>query len=488
MRLILVLGDSLYPTYHKFRKSLCFMAEDYGLCTHFQYHKHKLILFLSAMRSFADSLGQYHDVVYVPLTEKNKNQSYEDKLLAVVQEKKINEIVTYKIEDHFFNKRIKKFCLKNNIKLRIKRSPGFYLSVSEFRQYKKKRQRLLMQDFYIHMRKRYNLLLKKDLPVGGSWSYDAENRKPLPKDIVLPDHIKIEPTSHTQDVQKLVNTLFSNHIGDVNNFWYPTTREQSLFWFHEFLKHRLELFGPYEDAISQKDHILFHSVLSPILNLGLLTPKECVTMALEFAKKNEVSLPSIEGFIRQIIGWREFMRGMYHTQTMEYNYFSHTRVLSQKWYDGTTGLDPVDHAIHSVTQYGYSHHIERLMILGNAMLLCEIDPAQVYKWFMEFYVDSADWVMTPNVYGMSQYADGGSFATKPYISGSAYVCRMSDFPKGEWCDIWDALYWNFIHKHEDEFTKNPRMSLMVRQWHRKSSSQKESLLKTASDFLQTLDE
>jgi len=234
---------------------------------------------------------------------------------------------------------------------------------------------------------------------------------------------------------------------------------------------------------------LFHSLLTASLNIGLLTPDQVVERTLAFAEDHRVPLNALEGFIRQIIGWREFMRAVYllkQDQERKTNFFKHTRRLPSSFYTGTTGLDPVDIVIKRLGQYAYAHHIERLMVLGNAMLLCEIDPTEVYRWFMEMFIDAYDWVMVPNVYGMSQHADGGLITTKPYISSSHYIRKMSDFPEGDWCEIWDGLYWRFIHKHRDFFDQNPRMKVMTNQLDRMGKARLSAHLTVANRFLDSL--
>ena len=252
----------------------------------------------------------------------------------------------------------------------------------------------------------------------------------------------------------------------------------------QFLKDKLNLFGDYEDAVSKKSNILFHSALSPIINLGLITPSEILEKIKKIEKK--VRINSLEGYVRQIIGWREFMRGIYQNYDKHLentNFFNHKNKMKISWYNGTTGLDPLDHSIKNALNYGWSHHIERLMILANIMNLCQIHPNQVYKWFMEMFVDSSDWVMAPNVYGMGLFSDGGIFATKPYICGSSYFLKMMDFKKGEWCNIMDGLYWNFINKNRKFFLKNPRLSMMVRVFDKIKNERKKIILKAAEKFI-----
>lgn len=246
-------------------------------------------------------------------------------------------------------------------------------------------------------------------------------------------------------------------------------------------------FGDYEDAIVQDEEILFHSCLSPLLNIGLLTPRQVIDETIKFNKKHKVPLNSLEGFIRQLIGWREFIRGIYHTvgeKQRKRNFFKHNRKLSTPFYQGTTGVTPIDVAIKKVLKNGYVHHIERLMVLGNFFLLCGISPNEVYRWFMELFIDSYDWVMVPNVYGMSQYSDGGMMTTKPYFSGSNYILKMSDFKKAPWCEVWDALFWEFLIKHDRFFAKQPRLSFLHQ--HSKKKRRDPQLHKLAQSFLDRL--
>jgi deoxyribodipyrimidine photolyase-related protein len=251
----------------------------------------------------------------------------------------------------------------------------------------------------------------------------------------------------------------------------------------------LQEFGPYEDAVVADENILHHSVLTPMLNVGLLTTQQVVDETVAFAAKHNVPLNSLEGFIRQVIGWREFIRGVYEvkgTEERTKNYWKFKRKIPLTFWTGNTGIPPIDSTIKKILQTGYCHHIERLMVLGNFMLLCEFDPDDVYRWFMEMFIDAYDWVMVPNVYGMSQFADGGLMATKPYISGSNYLMKMSDYPKGDWQKIWDALFWRFMHTHREFFLKNPRLGMLVKTFDKMEESKKNGHLKLAGDFLKRL--
>jgi len=483
-KLALILGNCLFPDHSLLqpdKHTLFFMAEDAGLCTHFKYHKHKLILFLAAMRSHHDEISKDYPVKYWKLTNANQEMSYEGKLEETLQTySQIDTLITYDIEDHFFDKRLRKFCKKMNLTLKVVDSPGFITTKQEFGTHLKEH-KPYMHTFYQWQRKRLDILVDENKkPLHSKWSFDSENRKKLPENIQIPPQPESDPTEHTREVAKLIENLFAEHPGDTKNFNWATTRRAALYRLDDFLKNRFEKFGPYEDAIDQKRNWLFHSVLSPYLNMGLITPDEVVDKAVEYAEKNDIHYPSLEGFVRQIVGWREFMRGMYHTHDLAKNHFNHKRKMKKCWYEGTTGIPPLDDSIQKAVTHGYTHHIERLMILGNIMLLTGLHPDEVYRWFMEMYVDSSDWVMVPNVYGMSQFADGGTFATKPYIGGSNYILKMSNYSKGEWTDTVDGLYWQFIEHNRNLFKNNQRMRMMVSMLDKMNTDKKDKIFKAAT--------
>jgi deoxyribodipyrimidine photolyase-related protein len=271
-------------------------------------------------------------------------------------------------------------------------------------------------------------------------------------------------------VRALIATHFGTNPGELGPLWIPFDHAGSDAWLQRFLQERLDGFGPFEDALSQRHATLHHSLLSPLLNIGLLTPAGVIEATLVHAQIRQegaqpVPIASLEGFLRQVIGWREFVRGIdrVHGQRQAgSNFWNHQRRLAPCWHDGNIGLPPLDAAIKRLNRLGYNHHIERLMVISNLMLLCEIHPGEVHRWFMERYLDAYEWVMGPNVYGMGQMSDGGIFATKPYICGSNYILKMGDFKRGPWCEIWDGLYWRFIDRHREFFQANPRLSMMVR--------------------------
>ncbi len=491
MKLFFLLGNQLFSEKYleKFRKDhIFFMAEDYQLCTYEKHHKQKILLFLSAMRSHADKLKKNKfKIEYSTIEDKTFKLDYLEKLKKILKSKKISEVSSFEIEDKFFEKKIIKFFKKEKIQWNIIQTPMFLNSRENFKKYLSKSKKPFMAVFYKDTRKELNILMTKDgNPEGGKWSFDEENRNKLPKNITIPKFPKINETSHTKKLRPIIEKIFKDHPGSTREFWFATEYGDVVKLLNFFIKEKSNLFGDYEDAVDQKDNILFHSALSPYINLGLITPELIIKKVLDFHIKHKIRLNSLEGYIRQVIGWREFMRGIYQSYSDEMengNFFNHNRKMKKSWYEGSTGLPPLDHAIKNALNYGWSHHIERLMILSNIMNLCEIKPTIVYKWFMEMFVDSSDWVMVPNVYGMGLFSDGGIFATKPYICGSSYFMKMMDFKKGDWCNIMDGLYWRFIDRNRKFFLRNPRLSMMVRIFDKMKTDRKKLILSAADKFI-----
>ena len=491
MKLFFILGNQLFPLKYidRYKKDhLFFMSEDRGLCTYEKHHKQKILLFLSSMRSYADELNKNkYNLKYYKIEDKEFNDDYITKVKKTIYSNKITEVSSFEIEDKLFEKKIQDFLKKEKIIWNIISTPMFLNSRTEFNDYLKKSKKPFMANFYKEVRRKSGILMGADQnPIGGKWSFDEDNRNKMPKDIVVPKFPIISETSHTKKLKPIIEKVFKNHPGSTNNFWFATSYNEVIKLTDFFIKNKLNLFGDYEDAVDQSNNILFHSSLSPYINLGLITPELLIKKVLEFHKKEKIRLNSLEGYIRQVIGWREFMRGIYQnfSDVMEKkNFFNHKRKMKKSWYEGTTGLPPLDHAIQNAKNYGWSHHIERLMILSNIMNLCEIKPAVVYKWFMEMFVDSSEWVMVPNVYGMGLFSDGGIFATKPYICGSSYFMKMMDFKKGDWCNTMDGLYWRFIDKNRSFFLKNPRLSMMVRVFDKMKLDRKKMILAEAEKFI-----
>ncbi len=487
----LVLGDQLFSP-DRFKGAApaigsVFMAEDHGLCTHYRYHQQKLVLFLSAMRhQAAEFRAAGFDVHYRELPRTGPDPAYLAKLEQWLGSKKISELHSFEVSDRFFELELGKRLEALGVAWTRHPTPGFLTPRSEFEAYLRSTKKPFMKTFYERQRRRLEILMDPDGdPEGGQFSFDEDNRESLPDDVKIPKRHFADPDPVTLEVIRLVASRFSDHPGKASEFALPTTRAGAREWLAEFIAHRLREFGPYEDALSSRDPFLFHSLLTPFLNTGLLEPGEVVTAVLAAWKKRKLPLNSIEGFIRQVIGWREFIFGIdrnFGQKQWETNHWDHHRLLTDHWYDGTTGLPPLDEVIRKLNRHAYSHHIERLMITGNLMLTCEIHPHEAYRWFMELHIDSADWVMGPNVFGMGIVSDGGVFATKPYLCGSNYWLKMGDYAKGEWCDVADGLYWGFIARHQKAFIKNPRMATIARSLDRMGSERREKILRAAEDF------
>ena len=489
--LFIILGNQLFPIneINDHKDSYFFMAEDYDLCTYEKHHKHKLILFLSSMRKYAFELQRKNfSLKYHKINKDNLKLTYEDKIQNFIKNKKISEIKMFEIEDKFFEKKIIKFCKRNQLKIKFLESPMFLNSRDNFKKYLSKVKKPFMASYYRQQRIEKNILIANNNPIGNKWSFDEENRKKLPNDLPIPNQLKFKDDDIVKDVKKIVNELFFHHPGNTNNYWLGSSRKDALKTVELFIKDKINNFGDYEDSVKKNSPFLFHSTLSPYLNLGLITPKEIITKILNSNKLKDIPINSLEGFVRQVIGWREFMRGIYQNYTDKLektNYFNHKRKLSDDWYKGTTGIDPIDDAINDLNRYGYAHHIVRLMHLSNVMTLSQLHPKEIYKWFMEMFVDSSDWVMSPNVYGMGTFSDGGIFSTKPYICGSNYIIKMSNYKKGNWSNIVDGLYWNFIHNNKEVLSKNPRMGMVMMSYRKLKGERKDYLLKIANEFIAT---
>lgn len=484
----LILGDQLFsPKLVPFlSESLIFMAEDRGLCLHYRYHRKKIAFFLSSMRSYRDELRALgFKVTYYSLDDDEQfSLPFLTKLKSFIADNKVTKLNLFEVDDKFFEKGLIDLSRDLGVELVIHPTPKFLVSRSDFKKYLASVKKPFMKTFYEKLRRERKILVYEDgSPHGGKWSFDTENRKALPANIKLPEYPA--PPILDEKLARQVNELFSDHPGTIEPFVYPTSRSAARHWLKDFLRYRLSEFGPYEDAISTRGDFLFHSVLSPLLNIGWLTPREVLIMVLSTYTENKPSLASVEGFVRQVLGWREFVNGIYRNYSEKQetsNFFNHHGRLKDCWYKGETGIPILDDTIKKADRLAYCHHIERLMVLSNFMLLCEVSPNESHRWFMEMFIDSADWVMGPNVYGMGQHSDGGIFTTKPYFCGSNYLRKMSSYPKGEWCEITDALYWDFVRKKRDFLGKNPRLGMMTRTLDRFSGDKKEKFERVAADF------
>ena len=449
-----------------------------------KFHKKKLAFQRSSLRSYQSFLTKKN--VKTKYIHYNNIKGDDNYLSEFISKNKVTKIHYVDTVDFILEKRLNNLgCEKEKYN-----SPNFLNSEDELKSYFNNRKSYFLNKFYIEQRKKFGLLLENNgNPLGGKWYLDHENRKRLPNNFIVPITKSYSSNDFIEEAVKYVEKNFPNNPGSLAGFWFPTNHHDSKLWFEDFLVTRFSLYGDYQDAIVKDDSFLFHSLLSPLINSGLLNPKYVLHRSIEFAEQNKIPLNSLEGFIRQILGWREFIRAVYIIDGVKQrnsNFFNNQNDLPKSFYDGTTGIEPIDITIKKLLQTSYNHHIERLMILSNFMLLCEIHPNQVYKWFMEMYIDSYDWVMVPNVYGMGQFADGGLMSTKPYISSSNYIKKMSDYKNGNWTSIWDGLFWRFIFKHKEYFSKNIRTVFMAKSLERMDKSKLHKHIDAAEKFLDSL--
>ncbi|MEM7487174.1 MAG: cryptochrome/photolyase family protein [Bacteroidota bacterium] len=468
-----------------------YLVEEYLFFKQYPFHKQKIAFHRASMKSYQAFLkSKKHKVHYVDAIDEKSDIR---KLIPKLKEEGIEHINYIDPTDNWLQKRIQQAGTENGIITKQFKSPLFLNSKEELASFfRKDKKKYHQTSFYTDERKKRNILLDSgEKPQGGKWTFDKENRKKYPAKKTPPPIQFPDANEFYKEAKAYVEENFSNHYGELTEHpLYPTNFETAKAWLNQFFEHRFMEFGTYEDAIVAEDSILNHSVLTPMLNVGLLTPSQIVDASLDYAEKNSVPINSTEGFVRQMIGWREFIRGMYEargTDERTRNFWGFTKKIPASFYNGTTGIYPVDQTIKKLLKTGYSHHIERLMVLGNFMLLCEFDPDEVYKWFMELYIDAYDWVMVPNIYGMSQFSDGGLMATKPYISGSNYLMKMSNYKKGEWQEVWDGLFWLFMDTHRNFFTQNPRLGMLVGTLDRMSPEKKDRLFNKAEQFLQSLE-
>lgn len=463
-----------------------YLIEEFLFFKQYKFHKQKLVFHRASMKYYENYLIEKHfKINYI---ESISDLSDIRKLIQQLHELGISEIKYFDVCDNWLEKRIAVSCKKHGINIVKFESPLFLNSTVDLNNYFGTKSKYFQADFYTQQRKLKNILIDNHKkPIGGKWSFDEENRLKYPKNKVAP---KVHfPTKNQYYLNAIdyVENHFKDNYGNISpTFIYPTTHIESENWLIQFFENRFREFGHFEDAIVQEESILNHSVLTPMLNVGLLTPAEIIDSAIEFSKKYNIELNSLEGFIRQIIGWREFIRGVYlfkGTQQRITNFWNFKNKIPKTFYNGTTGIEPIDETIKKIIETGYCHHIERLMVLGNFMLLCEFDPNEVYQWFMELFIDSYDWVMVPNIYGMSQFSDGGLMATKPYISGSSYVLKMSNYKKGHWSTVWDGLFWHFMNKHRNFFLSNPRIGMLIKTFDKMDDVKKETHLSNARKFL-----
>ena len=488
----LVFPNQLFENSPLFNNNFpCYLVEEYLFFKQYPFHKQKIAFHRSTMKKYADFLIKEMNI-NVHYIESIDSLSDIRFLLRKLKKNGVKHINYIDPVDSWIQKRLNHICNEQKISYEKFPSPLFINTESDLKDFfRRDKKKYHQTTFYKDQRKKYSILINADgKPTGGKWTFDIENRKKYPLKKVPPQVKFPDSDEYYEEAKLYVNKYFSDHYGTLSkNPIYPTSFETTKDWLHQFFEHRFFEFGDYEDAILKDNSILNHSVLTPMLNVGLIKPKEIIDECLNFVKINNIPINSSEGFIRQIIGWREFIRGIYIIKGGEErtkNFWKFDKKIPQSFYNGSTGIDPVDCTIKKILKTGYCNHIERLMILGNFMLLCEFDPNEVYRWFMELFIDSYDWVMVPNVYGMSQFSDGGLMASKPYISSSNYIIKMSNYGKGDWQSKWDGLFWRFMNLHRDFFLSNPRLGMLIRIFDKMPSNKKQKHIDEAEAFLDQL--
>jgi deoxyribodipyrimidine photolyase-related protein len=505
-RLILILGDQLdlqNAALKRFRRETdeIIMIESANEAQYVWSHKAKIALFLSAMRHFAKSLkDQKYPLTYI----QESSLSIVEVLREQILQKKISHLVCIEPGEWRLKKSIEALAAELKIELEILEDEHFYCSPQEFKKWVADKKEIRLEYFYRLMRKTHNILMDKDgNPEGGQWNFDQDNRKPYPKKgpglIDAPK--SFEPDEITQAVFGFVEKIYKDHPGSLESFNWAVTREQALEALQYFVEYRLRNFGMYQDAMWTDTPFGWHSMISSALNLKLLNPREVISeVLLAWKKDTSLELSSIEGFIRQILGWREFVRGMYYLdmpQMAQDNFYEHQRALPKWYWTGQTQMACMQDAVGQTLKYGYAHHIQRLMVTGNFALLAEILPSQVCDWYLAVYVDAIEWVELPNTAGMALFANGGRFTSKPYIASGAYIKRMSnycgtckykpDVRFGESACPVTTLYWNFLIKHRTQFESSPRTRLMTANLKRISDPDQLAIQEHAKILLNNLD-
>jgi deoxyribodipyrimidine photolyase-related protein len=511
MILIPILGDQLSlenPALRDVDKSnaIIVMAEVFTEQLHVWSSRMRSAVFLSGMRHHAQELTkQGWRVEYFKLGE-HAFKGLEEVWSQMIAKHKAKTLRVCEAGDWRVEELLKTCALKHSLAFHLLDDDHFLISRADFVRWAGKSKQLRMEMFYRHMRKRHKVLMQTgdvNEPEGGQWNFDEDNRKSFPKtgpqDLPVP--LRYPADKITLQVIKDLKQHLPDQPGKSDAFAWPVTRAQGLQALEDFITHRLSKFGPTQDAMWTNEPFLFHSLLSVALNLKLISPKEVIHLALQAYKKGRVDLPSVEGFVRQILGWREFMRGVYWLDMPAMktaNHFGYTRPLPKWYWTGETQMQCMKQAIDQTLEHGYAHHIQRLMITGNFALLAGIEPQQVCDWYLAVYVDAVEWVELPNTAGMALFANGGRFTTKPYIASGAYVKRMSNYCKGcrydpakrvgdDACPM-TTLYWSFLDRHADELGKNPRAALMMKNFERIEKNELQAIRDHSKKLLNNLDQ
>lgn len=497
-----ILGDQLSRSISSLddidvEHDIVLMVEVREEATYVPHHKQKLVLVLSSMRHFARSLEQEGiEVDYVHLDEEGNSGSFSDELRRAVERHGCERIIVTEPGEWRVRERMNHWSEECGVPLEIREDGRFLCSLDDFREWADGRKSLRMEYFYRVMRRRTGWLMDGDQPLGGRWNYDSENRKKLPRGMTLPRRLRLEPDELTRQVMKLVEREFPSHFGELDSFGWAVTREDALAALEHFVAEGLPGFGDYQDAMKDGADFLFHALLSPYLNLGLLEAREVCEAVVGALQRDKAPLAAVEGFVRQVLGWREYVRGLYWLKMPDYaesNFLDARRPLPDFYWTAETDMNCLRETIDATRRNAYAHHIQRLMVTGNFALLAGLSPPEVEAWYLLVYADAYEWVELPNTHGMALFADGGVLASKPYAASGAYINRMSDYCRscrynprerlGERACPFNFLYWDFLMRNEERLRGNPRMGLAFRNLDRLSDEQRDQLAEQAREFL-----
>ena len=504
--LIIILGDHLTHEISSLSdidktKDIVLMGEFYSEFAFVKHHKKKIAFIISAMRHFANELLDLGiNLKYIKLDDKLNKNSLKDHVREIVENEPINQIIITHPSEYRVLQEIENWKNIFDISIDIREDNRFLCTQKEFSDWAGSKKQLRMEFFYREMRKKHNILMNGGEPEGGKWNYDSENRKSPPAKLNIPEKYITKPDQITEDVIQLVEEYFTDHFGDLEPFFFAVSRDDALLVLSDFIKRRLENFGDYQDAMIENEPWMFHSHLSFYLNCGLLTAMDCVR-AVEYAyHRKHLPINSVEGFIRQIIGWREYIRGIYWHKMPEYkneNFFGASRKLPKFFWQANSKMNCINQCVKETKANAYAHHIQRLMVTGNFALLSGIDPDKVNEWYLIVYADAYEWVELPNVTGMILFADGGYLASKPYAAGGAYINKMSNYCKncsykvsaknGSKACPFNYLYWNFLARNRSKLEKNHRLSMMYKLYDKMSQERKEAIEFDSIKFLDEIE-
>ncbi len=502
----LILGDQLSESISSlkgfnFESDIILMCEVWNEASYVKHHKKKIAFLFSAMRHFAWTLQQQgYEVEYIKLDASDNTGSFTGEVKRFLEKHIADHIIITHPSEYRVLEEIQKWEKEFSIPVEIREDDRFLCSPDEFALWAKDRKQLRMEYFYREMRKKFDILMQGDDPIGEQWNYDAANRKTPKENLNIPEPYFGKVDAITQDVLSLVAESFDDHFGDLEPFYFAVTRSDALKVLNQFIEQRLNNFGDYQDAMLQGEPWMYHSHISFYLNCGLLLPLECVLASEKAYQQGKAPLNAVEGFIRQIIGWREYVRGIYWFKMPAYsekNFFEAKRSLPNFYWTAETKMNCLHQCVSETKQNAYAHHIQRLMILGNFALLAGIDPKDVNEWFLIVYADAYEWVELPNVSGMILFADGGYLASKPYAAGGGYINKMSNYCKnctykvtkknGPDACPFNYLYWNFLHRNREKLSGNPRIGMMYKTLDRMDEEKQKAIQDDSKSFLSSIE-